>query len=135
MVNKEGKILHKSNQHKKGRQHDNSVYRDKHPLTPSLVKNYFDLGYYGIKNDFPDLKAVLPIKKKKRNIELTNKKEKKYNKRHSKQRVIVEHTICRIKKFGIMGIRYRNRLKRYDGISDIVSGLLNYRIIHSNKKR
>ena len=133
MVNKEGKILHKSKQHKKGSQHDYYIYKDEHPITPSLVKNYFDLGYHGIENDFPDLKAVLPIKKK-RNIELT-KKEKRYNKRHSKQRVIVEHTICRIKKFGIMGNRYRNRLKRYDGISGIVSGLVNYRIIHSNKKR
>lgn len=133
MVNKEGKILHKSNQHKKGKQHDYSVYKDEHPVTPPQVKNYFDLGYHGIENDFPDLKAVLPVKKK-RNIELT-KKEKRYNKKHSRQRVIVEHTICRIKKFGIMGSRYRNRLKRYDVMSDIVSGLVNYRIIHSSKKR
>ena len=34
MVNKEGKILHKSNQHKKGRKHDYSVYKDEHPITP-----------------------------------------------------------------------------------------------------
>ncbi|HJT84164.1 MAG TPA: transposase family protein [Nitrososphaeraceae archaeon] len=133
MVNKVGKILHKSNKHKKGRQHDYSVYKDEHPLTPSQVENYFDLGYYGIENDFPNLKAVLPVKKK-RNIELT-RTERRYNKRHSRQRVIVEHTICRIKKFGIMGSRYRNRLRRYDGISDIVSGLVNYRIIHSGKKK
>jgi hypothetical protein len=128
MVNKKGEILYKSNQHRKGRQHDYSVYKDEHPITPSQVENYYDLGYYGVENDFPDLKAVLPVKKK-RNIELT-KTEKRYNKKHSRQRVIVEHTICRIKKFGIMGNKYRNRLRRYDGISDIVSGLVNYRIIH-----
>ena len=102
-------------------------------ITPPLVKNYFDLGYHGIENDFPDLKAILPVKKKRNVIELT-KSEKRYNKRHSRQRVIVEHTICRIKKFGIIGSRYRNRLKRYDGISDIVSGLVNYRIIHSRRR-
>jgi DDE superfamily endonuclease len=84
MVNKEGTILHKSNQHKKGKNHDYTVYKDEHPITPLQVKNYFDLGYHGIENDFPDLKAVLPIKKK-RNIELT-KTEKRYNKRHSRQR-------------------------------------------------
>ena len=133
MVNKEGKILHKSNQHKKGRQHDYSVYKDEHPITPPQVENYFDLGYHGIENDFPDLKAVLPLKKKCNVIELT-KKEKRYNKRHRRQRVIVEHTICRIKKFGIMASKYRNRLKRYNGISDIVSGLVNYKIIHSKKR-
>ena len=129
MVNKEGKILHKSNQHTKGRKHDYSVYKDEHPTTPPQVKNYYDLGYYGIENDFPDIKAALPVKKK-RNIELT-KSEKRYNKKHSRQRVVVEHTICRIKKYGIMGSRYRNRLKRYDHISDIVSGLVNYRIMNS----
>ena len=97
-----------------------------------MVKNYFDLGCHGIENDFPDLKPVLSIKKK-RNFELT--KKKRYNQRRSKQRVIIEHTICRIKKCGIMRSRYRNRLKRYDGISNNVSGLVNYRIIHSNKNR
>lgn len=33
-----------------------------------------------------------------------------------------------------MGNKYRNRLKRYDIMSDIVSGLVNYRIIHSKRK-
>ncbi|MFB5599981.1 MAG: transposase family protein [Nitrososphaeraceae archaeon] len=59
----------------------------------------------------------------------------RYNKKQRRQRVVVEHTICRIKKFGIMGNKYRNRLKRYDTISDIVSGLVNYRIIHSGSRR
>jgi hypothetical protein len=74
------------------------------------------------------VKTVLPVKEK-RNTYLT-KKEKIYNKRHRRQRVIVEHTICRIKKFGIMGNKYRNSLKRYDTMSDIVSCLVDYRIIH-----
>ena len=34
MVNKEGKILHKSRHHKKGRQHDYTVYKDEQPQTP-----------------------------------------------------------------------------------------------------
>jgi hypothetical protein len=73
MVNKEGKILYKSNQHKKGRQHDYSVYKDEHPITPPQVENYYDLGYVGVETDFPDLKAALPIKKK-HNTKLTKKK-------------------------------------------------------------
>jgi hypothetical protein len=76
------------------------------------------------------VKAVLPVKKK-RNVELTEK-EKPYNRRHRRQRVIIEHTICKIKKFGIMGTKYRNRLKRYDVMSDIVSGLIKYIIKHSD---
>ncbi len=43
----------------------------------------------------------------------------------SMMRVIVEHTISRIKKFNIMGSRFRNKLKHYYNASDIVSGLVN----------
>ncbi|MGB8023934.1 MAG: transposase family protein, partial [Nitrososphaeraceae archaeon] len=55
------------------------------------------------------------------------------NRRHSKLRVIVEHTISRIKKFGIMGTKFRNKLGRYDHASDIVSGLVNFRIMRTNR--
>ena len=129
MVNKEGKILHKSRHHKKGRQHDYTVYKDEQPQTPSQVENVLDLGYLGCEKDFPTVKYSLPIKKK-RYMDLTEE-QIEYNKNHSKMRVIIEHTICRIKKFCIMGTKYRNRLKRYDHISDIVSGLVNYRIMNS----
>jgi len=74
MVNKKGIILHKSNKHKKKRQYDYSVYKDEHPITPSQIENYFDLGYHGIENDFPYLKALSIPVKKKRNIELTKQK-------------------------------------------------------------
>jgi hypothetical protein len=130
MVNKKGEILHKSRHHKKGRQHDYTVYKDEQPQTPSQVENVLDLGYSGCKKDFPTVKYSLPVKKK-RNIDLTED-EKEYNKNHSRQRVIIEHTICRIKKFCIMGTKYRNKLKRYDHISDIVSGLVNYRIMKNS---
>lgn len=125
-VNKKGKIIHKSD-HMKGSQHDYSIYKDVYPKIPKKVKNYFDLGYVGIEKDFPDTNVVLPIKKKRDHHKLT-KREKLYNKRHRRQRVIVEHTICRIKKFNIIGNKYRNKLKRYDMMSDIVSGLVNYKI-------
>lgn len=56
-------------------------------------------------------------------------KKKRYNGKHSKLRVIVEHTISRIKKFGIIGTKFRNKLGKYDHVSDIVSGLVNLRIM------
>ena len=130
MVNKEGEILYKSSHYKTGRQHDYTVYKTERPQTPSQVENIIDLGYLGCEKDFPTVKYNLPIKKK-RNAELAEE-EKEYNKNHSRLRVIIEHTICRIKKFCIMGTKYRNRLKRYDHISDIVSGLVNYRIMKNS---
>jgi hypothetical protein len=33
--------------------------------------------------------------------------QKEYNKNHSnKRRIVIEHTICRLKKYSIMGVRY-----------------------------
>jgi len=55
--------------------------------------------------------------------------QKAYNKKLSKARVVVEHTISRVKKFNIFGTEFRNRLKRYDVMTDIVSGLINFRIL------
>lgn len=54
------------------------------------------------------------------------------NKNHSRLRIIVEHTICKIK-FEIMGTKFRNKLRRYNNISDIVSGILNFRVMQSNR--
>jgi hypothetical protein len=131
MVNSDGTILHKTG-HDRGRIHDYEIFKNKHPTTPMQVDNVFDLGYMGVQNDFPTVKSVLPFRKKRKKGELSNE-EKKHNRRHSKLRVIVEHTVSRIKKYGIMGARFRNRLGRYDRTSDIVSGLVNFRIMRTNR--
>jgi hypothetical protein len=131
MVNNEGLILHKT-EHKKGRKHDYDVYKNNHPITPVQVENLFDLGYLGVQNDFPTVKSVLPVRKKK-NVVLSGE-ETVFNRKHSQLRMIVEHTICRIKKFGILSGKFRNKLRKYDNVSDIVSALLNFRImIHTNR--
>ena len=128
MVNGEGTILHKTG-HDRGRIHDYEIFKNKHPITPLQVENVLDLGYMGVKNDFPTVKYVLPFKKKRKS-ELSDE-EKRHNRKHSKLRIIVEHTVSRIKKFGIMGTKFRNRLGRYDHASDIVSGLVNFRIMRT----
>ena len=55
----------------------------------------FDLGYLGVENDFPELLSYIP-NRKKRNLELF-KEERYYNKDHAKRRIVIEHTICRLK--------------------------------------
>ena len=47
-------------------------------------------------------------------------------------RTVVEHVICRMKKYKIFRLRYRNRLIYYDLMADIVSGLVNMKIIGIN---
>lgn len=126
LVNGDGLILHETG-HAKGRKHDYSVYKDNHPVTPKQVKTVADLGYKGADKDFPTAKFVLPVKKKRKR-KLT-KKQRRYNRKLSRKRVVVEHTIARTKKYGIMGNKFRNSLRRYDKASSIVSGLVNLRIM------
>jgi hypothetical protein len=72
--NHRGYILHKLG-YKKGRKHDYDVYKKNHPVTPKEAVNVVDLGYLGIKKDFPDQLFALPYKKK-RNQDLLQKKRK-----------------------------------------------------------
>ena len=126
MVNNYGFIIHKLG-HKKGRRHDYDVYKENHPITPKEVVNVYDLGYLSIEKDFLYQKSSLPYRKK-RNLELSAE-EKEFNKNHSRKRILIEHTICRMKKYMIMSHVFRNRIRKYNRVSDIVSGLVNYRIM------
>ena len=65
MVNSEGTILHKTG-HDRGRIHDYEIFKNKHPITPLQVENVLDLGYLGVKNEFPTVKSVLPFRKKRK---------------------------------------------------------------------
>jgi hypothetical protein len=127
MVNDQGAMVHKL-RHKKGRRHDYDIYKEGHPVTPKEVVNVFDLGYLGVEKDFPEQKSSLP-KKKKINLELSQE-EKDYNKNHSRKRIVIEHTICKLKKYRIMSDIFRNKLRKYNRVSDIVAGLVNYRIMN-----
>ena len=95
-----------------------------------------DLGYNGIKKDFPEMNAIIPFKKKAPGRGHKGEKakpltpyQKRFNTELSRARVVVEYTISRVKKFNIFGKEFRNRLKRYDTMTDIVCGLLNFRIL------
>jgi hypothetical protein len=129
MVNNRGYILHKST-HKKGRRHDCDIYKENNPVIPKEVVNVVDLGYLGIEKDFPDQLSALPYRKK-RNKDLSQE-EKEYNKFHARKRIVIEHTICRLKKHKILSDVFRNKLKKYNKVSDIVAGLVNYRMMNEH---
>jgi hypothetical protein len=134
-VNKNGAIVHKTN-HARGRRHDYDIFKDSHPSLPEKVTPVVDSGYQGIQKDFPELNAMIPFKRKNpgrghlgEKGEKLTLEQKSFNTELSKERVVVEHTISRLKKFRIMGEEFRNRLKRYDVMTNIVSGLVNLRIL------
>ncbi len=130
-VNGKGLIMQRTN-HARGRRHDYDVFKGNRPKLPDGVRPGVDLGYDGIQRDFPELDAIIPFKRRggrnKKGGKLTPE-QKRFNGALSKARVVVEHTISRMKKFRIMGEEFRNRLKRYDLMTSIVSGLVNLRIL------
>lgn len=136
-VNSSGLIVHKTDRHARGRRHDLDVYRERHPDLPKEVQRVFDLGYKGVTKGFPELNCVHPFKRKGaggrghrgRKAEPLTPEQRRFNTELSRTRVVVEHTISRLKKFNIFGQEYRNRLRNYDVMTDIVSGLVNLRIL------
>ena len=133
-VNKDGLIVHKT-RHARGSRHDYALFKWCPPRLPKEVGVGVDLGYKGIQGDFPQFNAEVPFKRRspgrgKRGFkakELTSE-QKTFNQKLSKERVVVEHTISRLKKFRVMAHKFRNRLKHYDTMTDIVCGLVNLRI-------
>ena len=101
------------------------------PITPKQVVNVVNLGYLGVEKDFPEQLSRAPYKKKRNQNILT--KEIDYNRIHAKKRIVVKHIICRLKKYRIMSDVFRNKLRKYDRISDIVAGLVNYRIMNQGR--
>jgi hypothetical protein len=132
MINNRGFILHKI-PHKKGRKHDYDIYKNNHPVTPKQVVNVIDLEYLGIEKDFPEQLSSALSSKRKRNRQDLSQEEIEYNRIHSKKRIVVEHPICQFKKYRILRDVFRNKLRKYNRISDIVAGPINYRILnHQN---
>lgn len=93
------------------------------------------MGYVGVKDDYPKLNCALPFKKKNPGrgkvgvgAQELSVEQKAFNKVLASERVVVEHTNSRVKKFRIFGDEFRSRLRRYDLVTDIVCGLVNFRI-------
>ena len=129
-VNSKGLIMHKT-PHARGRRHDYDIFKASHPRLPPGVNLNLDLGYDGVQNDYPELNPTTPFKRRRGKGELTAE-QKSFNRKLAGERVVVEHTICRTKKFRIIGEEFRNRLRWYDRAADIVSGLVNLRIMGAN---
>ena len=127
--------MHKS-PHAKGSSHDYSLYKRSHPCLPEEVTVKFDLGYVGVLKDYPKLEAVLSFKRKSLGrgkvggeVVCLSGEQKAFNKAFASERVVSEHSNSRVKKFRIWGGEFRNRLKHYDVMSEVVCGFVNFRIL------
>ena len=107
----------------KGSIHDFKLYKDtigKNVDESILMQT--DLGYLGIEKLHANI--LLPIKESKKH-KLT-KKEKAYNKRLARKRVIIEHINAKIKTFKITAYPYRNRRRRHLLRMSLICGIINF---------
>jgi hypothetical protein len=81
-----------------------------------------DLGYLGIDKFHENI--LIPIKESK-NHKLT-KREKAYNKKLARIRVVIEHVNAKIKTFKIMSYPYRNRRCGHFLRMSLICGIINY---------
>ncbi|CAK0767800.1 transposase [Gammaproteobacteria bacterium] len=119
-----------------GSRHDYALFKEElDPNQPGLssVEVWVDLGYQGLKDLYPNLKAIhIPYKKPRKyksnpNPTLTPQ-QKKENRAISRIRVAVEHLIGDMKTFQILSIKFRNRIKNMsDQAILLVTGLCNLR--------
>ena len=140
-MSSDGLIVHKT-AHSPGRTNDFKIYKMKHPTFPDNLQHkdeknekcdhdyllhYGDTAYGAMGKVVPGLHCTTPFRRQP-GKDLTPE-QRAFNREHSKVRIRVENGIRRTKIFRIMKERYRNRLRKYDHINDIVCGVVNQAIL------
>jgi hypothetical protein len=115
IVSKTGRIKAVGNT-SSGRTHDKEDYQQKKFVIPPQVKKKGDLGYLGTQIE-------IPIKKPKKQ-KLTDQ-QKAFNRRHSRERVVVEHVIGKMKIFKVLAERFRNPLRSHNLMFKNIAGIHN----------
>jgi hypothetical protein len=103
-------------------------------------KIWVDSGYQGAKDYFRGADIEIPYKKPRKSKENQNptltKEQKEYNQFVSRNRVIVENSICGIKKFRILYNVLRSKCEKRENNAIIVcSGLHNFLVMDNQKTR
>ena len=108
----------------KGSEHDFKVYKD--TIGSSVSKSIpldADLGFFGIERYHPN--SFIPIKSSK--YHRLTKREKAYNKRLARRRVVIEHINAKIKTFKSMAYPYRGHFhNRHSLRMTLICGLINH---------
>ena len=105
----------------KGRENDFAIFKRSGLELSENSEMLADKGYQGIAKHIE--KSFIPVKKP-RNGELTQT-QRRYNRELAKIRIKIEHVFAKLKKFGILSQRYRNRRKRFGLRFNLIASLYN----------
>lgn len=107
-----------------GAEHDFHLFKRTFKGTPDNVTYTADLGYLGINKVHSNSKIP---KKKSKNHPLTEE-DIKYNSELGANRIFIEHTNGWIKRFKILGSRFRNNLNFFAPFSVLICSFYNFYI-------
>lgn len=114
-----------------GKTHDYRILKEEFSPQEDWFKNFnvrLDSGYQGFAKDYKCRQAYLPTKTSKKHP-LTDE-QKLSNTELARQRVGIEHSIGRIKRYRITSDRLRmHDFGKYDDILEVCAGLWNFYII------
>ena len=102
--------------------HDFKIYKQKPVRMGGNKKGKADKGYQGIQKI--QSQCEIPAKKKK-GKKLT-KEEKRFNREHARERIIIEHINRKVKIFRIFSSRYRNRRNRFGIRINLIAAIVNW---------
>lgn len=109
-----------------GKNHDFGIYKTG-LIILFWLKVWLDLGFLGIKKEFPSNQYFMPHKKPKGG-KLTEE-QKAENTEISRVRVKIEHTISGIKRYNCVSQKYRNKgIKKADDFMFLATGLWNFHL-------
>lgn len=92
-----------------GSKHDFQLFKDSRSVFASQLRCLADAGYQGLQDWHKN--AETPAKKSK--LHPLTQEQKSSNRKLSRERILVENVIRRLKIFRILSERYRNRRKRF----------------------
>ena len=101
-----------------GRVHDYNIFKQENTAEKlsRQSSHYVDCGYDGAPNDYPECNIIMPVKRRKNHSALT-RAEKRFNRKHSRIRILVEHVLSRMKNIKFW-LRY-TVIKSWITISDL----------------
>lgn len=126
-VSRSGRILHVSHP-APGRVHDYRLFTRSRiaPWLPDETRWYLDRGYDGAATDDPAHHFILPVKRR-RNHRTLLPWEWLHNLWQARKRIVIEHVICRMKKYQVLAQVYRHRVTAYGQRVRNIAALVNFR--------
>ncbi len=110
-----------------GSQHDFALFKESRSIFAKHIRSLADAGYQGLSVLHEN--SQTPAKKSK--LHPLTQVQKESNRELSRERILVENVIRRLKIFRILSERYRNRRKRFSLRFNLIAAIYNLELKRS----